>query len=88
MKALQYPLAIACLAALLLVLTTALPTPTAHATASVPVGLSPAEWTQIQSQLPSYAITTWSQQAKLTASDAAAEDRFGNSVAVAGIQPS
>ena len=84
MKALQYPLAIACLAALLLVLTTALPTPTAHATASVPVGLSPAEWTQIQSQLPAYAITTWSQQAKLTASDAAAEDRFGNSVAVAG----
>ena len=65
-------------------LSSAAPLPAAHATTPVPDGLTPADWAQIQSHLAPEEITTYSQQAKLTAGDAATFDYFGWSVAVSG----
>ena len=69
---------------LALALSSAASLPAAHATHDVPDGLSAADWAQIKSQLAPEAIATWDEQAKLTASDAAAKDGFGGSVAVSG----
>jgi hypothetical protein len=69
---------------LALALPSAVPLPAARAANDVPTGLTAADWAQIQSQLAPEAITAWNQQAKLTASDAAANDEFGNAVAVSG----
>ncbi len=56
----------------------------AHATNDVPDGLTAADWVQIQSQLAPEVVAAITEQAKLTASDAAANDNFGVSVAVSG----
>ncbi|MBK8430871.1 MAG: FG-GAP repeat protein [Chloroflexi bacterium] len=65
-------------------LSSAAPLPTAQANTPVPDGLTAADWAQIQSQLAPEAMTALTEQAKLTASDAAANDNFGVSVAVSG----
>ncbi|MBK8430868.1 MAG: hypothetical protein IPL28_06050 [Chloroflexi bacterium] len=50
----------------------------------MPDGLTAADWAQIQSQLAPEVVAAITEQAKLTASDAAANDNFGVSVAVSG----
>jgi hypothetical protein len=65
-------------------LSSAAPLPAAHATNDVPDGLSAADWAQIKSQLLAPTNAVLNEDAKLTASDAAAEDSFGWSVAMSG----
>ena len=65
-------------------LSSAAPLPAAYATNDVPDGLTAADWAQIKDQLPTLTNTVLNEDAKLTASDAAAEDRFGWSVAISG----
>ncbi len=85
MKPFRFLLAVICAVSLALALSSAVPLPAAHAIEHVPDGLTAADWAQIQSLLAPEAVAGFNQQAKLTAgSDAAANDRFGYSVAVSG----
>ena len=79
-----FALAVIAAVLLLVALAPAAPFPTAQATTNVPDGLTVADWAQIKSQLAPQTIADFTQQAKLTASDAAPFDYFGWSVAVSG----
>ena len=84
MKPFRFLLVILFALPLALALSSAAPLPAAHATNDVPNGLSEADWAQIKGQLPTPTNVVLNEDAKLTASDAAAEDNFGWSVAISG----
>ena len=84
MKPIRFLLVVIFALFLAVALSPAAPFPAAHATTHVPDGLTAEEWAQIQTQLAPQEIAAWTEQAKLTASDATAYDELGGSVAVSG----